>query len=365
MNVIILAAGSGIRLGEHTQDIPKTLVDINGKSILERQISLLRKHKVKEIFVVIGYKKETYVLKDVEYFFNPKYSETEQLTSMMVARRKIFGDVLIIFGDIIFDSDILKQVLASNDDITIPIDLDWKKSYEEEPNKPADIFWLNRKEIGKISAKEISLESKNEVGEFLGIIKLSIDGSRILDPSMDNLIMPKNSPTSFFDSNEISFAEIFPISFLFNQNISAGLFGSSSYDFFQSRSIGIVISSLEAKTCLSISESKIISPKIIKTSPKIFLLATIILVSCSVSEYLGLKKYSTSFRTYVSFLYPITTNISLTLCFLNNEICRSKIDLPLISTRVFGISCVCSPNRIPEPAANIITFIMYITHPYL
>ena len=72
INAIILAAGSGIRLDEYTQDIPKTLVDINGKSILERQISLLRKHKVNEIFVVTGYKKEKYILKDVEYFFYRK-----------------------------------------------------------------------------------------------------------------------------------------------------------------------------------------------------------------------------------------------------------------------------------------------------
>ena len=42
MNAIILAAGSGIRLGQHTQDIPKVVLDINGKSILDRQISSLR-----------------------------------------------------------------------------------------------------------------------------------------------------------------------------------------------------------------------------------------------------------------------------------------------------------------------------------
>jgi len=209
MNAIILAAGSGIRLGEHTQDIPKTLVDINGKSILERQISLLRKHKVKEIFVVTGYKKEKYILKDVEYFFNHKYSETEQLTSMMVARRKIFGDVLIIFGDIIFDSAILKQVLASNDDITIPIDLDWEKSYEEEPNKPADKVLVNQKKIVKISAKEISLESKNEVGEFLGIIKLSAAGSKILVKKYEEL--EKSHTGKFHDADSLNKAKLVDI----------------------------------------------------------------------------------------------------------------------------------------------------------
>ena len=58
MRAIILAAGSGLRLGQHTKDIPKALLDINGKSILERQISLLRQHGINEIFVVTGYQRE-------------------------------------------------------------------------------------------------------------------------------------------------------------------------------------------------------------------------------------------------------------------------------------------------------------------
>ena len=209
MRAIILAAGSGLRLGQHTKDIPKALLDLNGKSILERQISLLRKHGVNEIFVVTGYKKEKYVLKDIEYFFNPKYSETEQLTSMMVARRKISGDVLIIYGDIVFDSDILEQVLASNDDITIPIDLNWEKSYEEEPNKPADKVLVDQKKIVKISAKEISLESKNEIGEFLCIIKLSTAGSKILVKKYEEL--EKSHTGKFHDADSLNKAKLVDI----------------------------------------------------------------------------------------------------------------------------------------------------------
>ena len=139
MNAIILAAGSGIRLGQHTQDIPKVLLDVNGKSILDRQISSLKKHGIDKIFVVTGYKKERHVRKDIEYFFNPKYSETDQLGSLMIAREKIFGDVLIIFGDIIFDCNILRQVLASNDDMSIAIDLDWEKSYDERSDNPKSL----------------------------------------------------------------------------------------------------------------------------------------------------------------------------------------------------------------------------------
>ena len=212
MNAIILAAGSGIRLGQHTQDIPKVLLDINGKSILERQISSLREQGVDKIFIVTGYKKERHIRKDVEYFFNPKYSETDQLGSLMIAREKIFGDVLIIFGDIIFDCNILQQVLASNDDISIAIDLDWEKSYDERSDNPkslADKVLIKGKKIIQISAKEISLEQKNEVGEFLGIIKLSVNGSKIFIKKYEEL--EKTHTGKFHDAYSLTKAKLVDI----------------------------------------------------------------------------------------------------------------------------------------------------------
>jgi len=213
MRAIILAAGLGLRLGQHTKDIPKALLDLNGKSILERQISLLREYGVNEIFVVIGYQREKYILKDIEYIFNPRYYETEQLASMMVARTKIFDDVLVIFGDIVFDSQILQQILASNDDIAIAIDLDWEKSYNERPDNPkslADKVLINQKKILRISAKETSLDIKNQtVGEFLGIIKLSANGSRIIIKKYEELA--KSYVGKFHDADSLEKAKIVDI----------------------------------------------------------------------------------------------------------------------------------------------------------
>ena len=213
MRAIILGAGSGSRMGQHTRDIPKVLLDINGKSILERQISLLREHGVNEIFVVTGYKREKHVLKDIEYIFNPRYSETEQLASMMMARTKVSDDVLIIFGDIIFDSQILQQILASNDDIAIAIDLDWEKSYNERPDNPkslADKVLINQKKILRISAKETSLDIENQtVGEFLGVIKLSANGSRTIIKKYEEL--EKSYVGKFHDADSFKKAKLVDI----------------------------------------------------------------------------------------------------------------------------------------------------------
>ncbi|MBC8251264.1 MAG: phosphocholine cytidylyltransferase family protein [Candidatus Nitrosopelagicus sp.] len=213
MRAIILAAGSGLRLGQHTKDIPKALLDINGKSILERQISLLRQHGINEIFVVTGYQREKHTLKDIEYIFNPRYAETEQLASVMVARTKIFDDVLVIFGDIIFDKQILQQILASTDDIAIAIDLDWEKSYDERPDNPkslADKVLVKQKKILQVSAKITSLDTKNnEIGEFLGIIKLSTNGSKIMVEKYEEL--ESSHRGKFHDADSLDKAKLVDI----------------------------------------------------------------------------------------------------------------------------------------------------------
>ena len=55
MKEIIMAAGRGTRLGHHTKEIPKGLVDVNGKSIIERLIELFKKNGITEIVIVRGY----------------------------------------------------------------------------------------------------------------------------------------------------------------------------------------------------------------------------------------------------------------------------------------------------------------------
>ena len=213
MRAIILAAGSGLRLGQHTKDIPKALLDLNGKSILERQISLLRQHAINEIFVVTGYQREKHTLKDIEYIFNPRYAETEQLASMMVARTKVSDDVLIIFGDIVFDEQILQQILVSNDDIGIAIDLDWEKSYNERPDNPkslADKVLIYQKKIQQISAKITSLSMKNQqIGEFLGVIKLSRRGSKIMVQKYQEL--ERSHTGKFHDASSLEKAKLVDI----------------------------------------------------------------------------------------------------------------------------------------------------------
>ena len=190
MNAIFIAAGEGLRLENVTKDLPKPLVDVNGKSILERQISLLRKNNVNDIVVITGYKKEKFTFKNIEYVHNPNFREQEQTGSLMVARSKIAGDILIMFGDILFDEIILQQMLDSKGDIVIAVDKNWEKSYEERHDNPkseADKVLIKDDKVIQISAKNIEVNDDNDVGELLGLIKLSMKGSKILIDQYEKL----------------------------------------------------------------------------------------------------------------------------------------------------------------------------------
>ena len=191
MKAIFIAAGEGSRLENLTKDLPKPLVDINGKSIIERQIALLRKNNVNDVVVVTGYKKEKFTFKNIKYIHNPNFREQEQTGSLMAARSKIVGDVLIMFGDILFEETILQQMLNSKCDIVIAIDKNWEKSYEERPDNPkseADKVLIKDDKVIQISAKNIKINNNDDdVGELLGLMKLSPKGSKILIEQYEKL----------------------------------------------------------------------------------------------------------------------------------------------------------------------------------
>ena len=108
MKVIFLAAGSGRRLEDYTQNLPKALVKINDSSLIDLQIKLLKKNKIFKIIIVRGYKKEQFSIKDVEYIDDDEYSTHDQLGSLICALKEISGDVLIMFADIVFEQKILE-----------------------------------------------------------------------------------------------------------------------------------------------------------------------------------------------------------------------------------------------------------------
>ena len=173
MKSIIIAAGSGKRIPEFSKDKPKSLIYINKKTLLKRQIDFIRKLNIDKISIIRGYKAKKINFKKIRYFKNRNYKKNEQLESFFSAQKFFDDDLLVLFSDIIYDFSVLKKIANSRFDLTLAIQKNWKQKYKKRFDHPLDqadkVFVKNMKikEIGK----KISINKSN--GEFLGIFKIS------------------------------------------------------------------------------------------------------------------------------------------------------------------------------------------------
>ena len=101
----------------------------------------------------------------------------------MSAKKEIDGDVIILFADIIFENTVLAKILEAKSDISIAVDMNWKRTYVSRTDSSFDEADKVRFEQGNVSRifKTMTEEDKKfEIGEFIGLMKLSKNGSKQL-----------------------------------------------------------------------------------------------------------------------------------------------------------------------------------------
>lgn len=121
---VIPAAGDHLEeysMKSISSDIPISMLDINGKPLIQRQREMLTCAGVTDVVVVAGYKREQIEAGGVKIIDNPRYRETGILHSVMCAREYLVGRTLLVYGDILFDEHVMERVLRSNKDITIVV----------------------------------------------------------------------------------------------------------------------------------------------------------------------------------------------------------------------------------------------------
>ena len=121
MQVIILAAGMGKRLGELTQNNTKCMIRVNGVTLIERVLDQFSKLKLNKVIMVIGYKGEelrsfigdSYKGLPIEYITNPIYDKTNNIYSLSLAKEQLQqDDTLLIESDLIFEDKVLDKILS-------------------------------------------------------------------------------------------------------------------------------------------------------------------------------------------------------------------------------------------------------------
>lgn len=177
MNSLILAAGTGTRLRPITNDIPKCLVKIGNKSLLDWQLENLKKAGIKNINIVTGYKQDK-IIKDREIkfnkiYFNKSYNSTNMVKSLLLAKDLFYTDLLISYSDIIYKTEIVKLLLESKHKNAIIIDIDWYKLWSKrfkEPLDDAETLSFD-KNFNLLNIGKKTRNINDIMGQYIGLMK--------------------------------------------------------------------------------------------------------------------------------------------------------------------------------------------------
>ena len=162
-----------------TAEIPKCLLDIEGRTVVEWQIDHLLENGINHITVVVGYGAvqvverldRRYGPKQIRTLYNPFFDVADNLATVWMAREELSGDFLLINGDTLFEPAIVKRLLDSP---PRPITLarDHKSRYDSDDMKVC----LDGNRLLKIGK---DLEADSVDGESIGMLLFREQGGEL------------------------------------------------------------------------------------------------------------------------------------------------------------------------------------------
>src|ERR1700684_3107634 len=147
MRAVILAARRGSRLGHLGDDRPKCLVELEGKPLIKRQITALRRGGVDEVGVVRGYRAEMIDFPGLSYFANERWAEASMVMSLVAAAPWLrAGPVIVSYADIFYRSELVRRLAAAAGQLVISYDADWRDLWTRrfpDPLADAETFRID------------------------------------------------------------------------------------------------------------------------------------------------------------------------------------------------------------------------------
>jgi choline kinase len=182
VKALVLAAGEGSRLRPLTTDRPKCLVELDGISLLDRQLAVLNAQAVAPVIVVGGYLADMLPRPGIEVRLNPRYALTNMVSTLFCAEADLVGGALVTYGDIVYSASMLKPLLAASADIAVAIDLGWEAYWRARGDDPlADAETLRLDADGRILEIGQKPGSLDQIeGQYMGLMKFSASGVEIL-----------------------------------------------------------------------------------------------------------------------------------------------------------------------------------------
>ena len=193
-HVIVLAASRGNALHELTETRPKVMLSIGGKPLLERLAEEFRRQSINRIIVVGGYKAEAIETRGIEKRVNEAYASTSELASLACANDALNGDLIILYGDLLFRGYILRDLLDSEGELVVTVDSALQSSRK---SGTPDFAYCSRADERSLFREAVRLlhiaeqgahpTLKAPSGRWIGMLRARGDGARWIHEALVEL----------------------------------------------------------------------------------------------------------------------------------------------------------------------------------
>ena len=192
---VILAATRGSKLEDLTMDRPKCMVDVRGKPLLHRLVGSFNDAGVRELTVVTGYKADTVNFPGINTAENTDFETTGEVASLACSMDALQGECVVSYGDIMFRSHVLNQLLDCEADIAVVVDANWKQERAETTKRTVDLAACSHAytgdyfddEVSELTRLDSAMNEADANGEWIGLAKFSANGSELLRAELDNM----------------------------------------------------------------------------------------------------------------------------------------------------------------------------------
>jgi phosphoenolpyruvate phosphomutase len=192
---VILAATRGSKLEELTVDRPKCMVDVRGKPLLHRLVGSFNDAGVRELTVVTGYKADAVNFPGINTAENTDFETTGEVASLACSMDALKGECVVSYGDIMFRSHVLNQLLECEADIGVVVDANWKQERAETTKRTMDLVACSHAytgdyfddEVSELTCLDSAMSEGEANGEWIGLAKFSAKGSELLRAELDSM----------------------------------------------------------------------------------------------------------------------------------------------------------------------------------
>jgi choline kinase len=189
MRAIVIGAGRGSRLGPETDDIPKALVPVMGRPMLDWILDALAAggFRRSDVVFICGYRAEVVRARYPEFTFveNRAWESNNVLASLLCARDLLGDGFVSTYADIVYRGAVVEKLVSSPRDKVLACDTDWRRRYVDRllhPESDGEKLRADGERVVEVSRR---IAPEHASGEFIGVAKFSPAGANDLVEAYD------------------------------------------------------------------------------------------------------------------------------------------------------------------------------------